>query len=89
MADDSNWTNAQFHQAIASAEPAYVNCLNSYTEQRDIAAREGLRYLGTHPLAQNITARMAVCPGFSSALGSLVFFLVRECFCFLPFALVA
>ena len=58
--DDSiNFTNEQFHAAIASNEQAYLDCLHSYTEQRDIAAREGLRYLADHPLAANISARVA------------------------------
>ena len=58
--DDSiNFTNEQFHAAIAAGEQAYVDCKNSYTEQRDIAAREGFRYLADHPLAANISARVA------------------------------
>lgn len=36
-----------------------MNCLSSYTEQRDIAAREGFRYLADHPLAANISNRVA------------------------------
>lgn len=57
--DSTHWTNADFHAAVAAKEPAYLNTLASYTEQRDIAAREGLRYLGDHPLAANISARVA------------------------------
>jgi hypothetical protein len=58
--DDSvNFTNEQFHAAIAAGEPAYLDALNSYQEQRYIATREGLRYLADHPLAANISARMA------------------------------
>ena len=57
--DSTNFKNADFHAAIAAGEQAYVDCLHSYTEQRDIAAREGMRYLADHPLAANITARIA------------------------------
>ena len=59
MDDSTNWTNDQFRAVIAAREPAYVNTLASYTEQRDIVTREGMRYLADHPLAANITARMA------------------------------
>ena len=57
--DSTHFTNDDFHSIIAAGEQAYVDCLHSYTEQRDIAAREGMRYLADHPLAANITARMA------------------------------
>jgi Domain of unknown function (DUF5054) len=57
--DSTNFRNDQFHAAIAGNEQAYVDCLHSYTEQRDIAAREGFRYLADHPLAANISARIA------------------------------
>jgi hypothetical protein len=57
--DDSNWTNEQFAAMIASGSQAYLDALHSYTEQRDIYVREGMRYLGSHPLAANISARMA------------------------------
>lgn len=59
QSDGANWTNEQFAQVIASGEPAYLDCLHSYTEQRDIAAALGIGYLGDHPLAANISARMA------------------------------
>ena len=59
LGDEINFTNEQFHAAIAGNEQAYLDCLHSYTEQRDIAAREGFRYLADHPLAANITARVA------------------------------
>lgn len=49
----------QFHAAIAAGEQAYLDALHSYTEQRDIAAVLGLGYLGTHPLAANITERIS------------------------------
>jgi hypothetical protein len=57
--DKVNWTNTAFHRAIASGEQAYVDALTSYLEQRDIAMREGMRFLADHPLAAEITARMA------------------------------
>ena len=60
LSDDVNFTNEQFHAAIAAGEQAYVDCLSSYTEQRDIAAREGFRYLADHPLAANISAAVAM-----------------------------
>ena len=57
--DDVNWTNEAFHAAVAAGETAYTDALSTYTEQRDIVAREGMRYLADHPLAANITARVA------------------------------
>jgi hypothetical protein len=57
--DSVNWTNAAFHRAIASGEQTYVDALNSYLEQRDVAMREGMRYLADHPLGAEITTRMA------------------------------
>lgn len=55
--DDTNWTNEAFHAAIAANEPSYLDALGTYTEQRDMVAREGMRFLADHPLAANITAR--------------------------------
>ena len=60
LADSSAFTNEQFHAIIAAGEQAYEDALHSYTEQRDIAAREGMRYLADHPLAADIRARIAV-----------------------------
>ena len=57
--DDSSWTNAAFHAAIAQGETAYTDVLSTYTEQRDIVAREGVRFLADHPLAAVIAARVA------------------------------
>lgn len=48
----------QFHAVIAAGEQAYLDALHSYTEQRDIVTVLGLGYLGDHPLAANITARI-------------------------------
>lgn len=60
----------QFHAAIASNEPAYLDALHSYTEQRDIATVLGLGYLGDHPLAANISARMlALVPAVPNVTG--------------------
>ena len=59
LGDSAHYTNDQFHGIIAAGEQAYVDCLRSYTEQREIAAREGFRYLADHPLAANISARIA------------------------------
>jgi len=60
----------QFHAAIAANEPAYLDALHSYTEQRDIATVLGLGYLGDHPLAANISARMlALVPAVPNVTG--------------------
>ncbi len=59
MADRQNFRNPDFHAAIANGEPAYLDCLHSYTEQREIATVNGARYLADHPLAAAIAARMA------------------------------
>ena len=59
MADAHNFRNVDFHAAIASGEPAYLDCLHSYTEQREIATVNGVRYLADHPLAAAIAGRMA------------------------------
>jgi hypothetical protein len=70
LADSENFTNEQFHAAIAAGSPAYADALHSYTEQRAIAAELGLRYLGDHPLAADITARMAaLAPAVPSTAG--------------------
>jgi hypothetical protein len=58
--DNENWTNEAFHAIINSNEPAYIDALSTYTEQRDIVAREGMRFLADHPLAANITARISL-----------------------------
>jgi hypothetical protein len=57
--DSTNWANELFAAAVAAHEPAYEDALSTYTEQRDIVAREGMRYLADHPLAASITARVA------------------------------
>lgn len=54
-----SFSSLQFHAAIAAGEQAYLDALHSYTEQRDIVTVLGLQYLGNHPLAANITARIA------------------------------
>ena len=59
MFDSAHWSNAAFHAAIAAAEPAYTDALSTYTEQRDMVAREGVRYLADHPLAPRLAARLA------------------------------
>ena len=60
----------QFHAAIAAGEQAYLDALHSYTEQRDIATVLGLGYLGDHPLAANISARMsALVPAVPNVTG--------------------
>ena len=59
MADGSSFTNDQFHAAIAAGEQAYLDCLHSYTEQREIATVQGMKFLADHPLAANISSRMA------------------------------
>ena len=70
LADSENFTNEQFHAAIAAGSPAYADALHSYTEQRDIAAVLGLRYLADHPLAADIAARMAaLAPALPSTAG--------------------
>ena len=57
--DDTNWTNDAFHAAIAAGESSYLDALTTYTEQRDMVALEGMRFLADHPLAANITARVS------------------------------
>ena len=70
LRDSADFTNAQFHAAIAAGEPAYLDALHSYTEQRDIAAVLGVRYLGDHPLAGDIAARVAaLAPALPSTAG--------------------
>jgi hypothetical protein len=70
MADGSAFTNAAFHGIIAAGEQAYLDALHSYTEQREIATRLGLQYLGNHPLAANISARIAaLAPAVPSLAG--------------------
>ena len=70
MADSQNFKNVDFHAAIAAGEPAYLDALHSYTEQRDIAMVLGMRYLEDHPLAAAITARMAaIVPAVPSLAG--------------------
>jgi len=70
MDDDTNWRNDQFHSAIASGEQAYLDALHSYTEQREIATVQGMRYLGDHPLASAINSRMsALVPAVPSTAG--------------------
>jgi hypothetical protein len=72
MEDSENWDNARFHAAIAAGSGAYLDALSTYTEQRDVVAREGMAALGDHPLAANITARMADLVPVRPATASLV-----------------
>ena len=72
MYDESNWSNAAFHAAIAARAPAYTDALSTYTEQRDVVAREGLRYLADHPLAARLAARLAALAPAPPATGALV-----------------
>jgi hypothetical protein len=58
--DNVNWTNAQFHAALAARLPAYTNALASWQEQRDLPEVYGMAALGDHPLAAQIRARSAV-----------------------------
>jgi len=57
--DEKNWSNPLFHAAAAALEPAYTDALSTYTEQRDIVAREGLRFLQDHPMAALLAPRLA------------------------------
>ena len=57
--DATAWTNAAFHAAVAARQPAYEDALSTYTEQRDMVAREGMRFLADHPLAAAIASRVA------------------------------
>ncbi len=59
MDDGTHWSNADFARAVAQREPAYQDALSTYTEQRDIVAREGVRFLGDHPFAAVLAARTA------------------------------
>jgi hypothetical protein len=59
FAGGSSWTNAQFHADIEAAKPGIVAAERAYLEQREIASALGLRCLGDHPLASNISRRMA------------------------------
>jgi hypothetical protein len=70
MDDNSHFTNDQFHALIASGDQSYLDCLHSYTEQREIFTVEGMRYLGDHPLAKAINDRMAaLVPAVPSTAG--------------------
>jgi hypothetical protein len=59
MDDATHWSNADFARAVAQGERAYTDALSTYTEQRDIVAREGVRLLGDHPFAAALSARVA------------------------------
>ena len=72
MYDSAHWSNAEFHAAIAAGEPAYTDALSTYTEQRDLVAREGMRYLGDHPLAALLAARLAALAPVRPATGALL-----------------
>jgi hypothetical protein len=59
FAGGDSWTNAQFHTDLADRSPGVVAAERAYLEQREIASVHGLRALGDHPLAGNLTRRMA------------------------------
>jgi hypothetical protein len=59
FAGGSSWTNAQFHAAMAADSPGIVAAEKAYLEQREIASVLGLKCLGDHALAKNISHRMA------------------------------
>lgn len=70
--DSVAWTNVLFHAAVDAHEPAYTDALSTYTEQRDMVAREGMRFLADHPLAANITARIAALAPAAPDVSGLV-----------------
>jgi hypothetical protein len=57
--DGTNWSNTLFHAAIQAGQQAYLDALNSYVEQNEIATVQGMRFLADHPLASDINNRMA------------------------------
>ena len=59
FAGGNNWTNVEFHAAIAAQSPGIVVAEHAYLEQREIASVLGLQCLGDHPLGHNITQRLA------------------------------
>jgi hypothetical protein len=59
FAGGNSWTNAQFHADIAAKSPGVVAAEQAYLEQREIATVHAMRCLGDHPLANNISRRMA------------------------------
>jgi hypothetical protein len=65
--DDANYTNAQFHAAVASGVATYVNSVASWQEQRDFGRVYALEALGDHPLRASIVAAAA---GFVPAVPS-------------------
>ena len=71
--DDSGaWSNPDFHAAVAARQPAYEDALSTYTEQRDMVAREGMRFLADHPLAATIAARTAALTPVRPDVAALV-----------------
>jgi hypothetical protein len=72
MYDAVHWSNADFHAAIAAGELAYTDALSTYTEQRDMVAREGVRFLGDHPLAARLAARLGALVPSRPDTGALV-----------------
>ena len=59
FAGGDSWTNAQFHADLAMHSPGVAAAEKAYLEQREIATVHGLRCLGDHPLAANLSRRMA------------------------------
>lgn len=57
--DGNNWTNIAFHAAIAAKSQGVVVAERAYLEQREIASVLGLQCLADHPLAHNISKRIA------------------------------
>jgi hypothetical protein len=57
IADDANYTNAQFRAAFQ--DPAVQVVLASYTEQRDILTKYGIPFLADHPLRGQIESEWA------------------------------
>ena len=72
MYDDVNWTNLAFHAAINASEKAYTDALSTYTEQRDIVAREGVRFLADHPLAAEVARSVAALEAAEPNVSALV-----------------
>lgn len=59
LSDQSSWTNEALQAAISKGVPEFLAAINSWYEQRNFSAVYGMRALADHPLAANITARMA------------------------------
>ena len=60
-------------RAVAQGEQAYTDALSTYTEQRDMVAREGVKFLADHPFAAALAARtraLAPAPSRASMRGS-------------------